>query len=240
MRKQRSTVRKLLLLAVAAYLIFAERAGIATFAVGFGLMLVGHAFQIMSYTVLVKNTELTTQGIYRLVRHPFYVGTMFSDLGICVLSGSWIVTVAYMAIFAFFYIRRIRREEAFLHGQFGEAYEEYRKKTPCFIPRCPWGLEPSQSPLEIDASLILRNQILPRILNLWAYAIAVTVISDTKWGGDPIWSLDHVMLAAVCAALFALSLYLGEAAKRVRKAAAQGPEVPGAAAPPPAEDAPPH
>jgi protein-S-isoprenylcysteine O-methyltransferase Ste14 len=74
---------------------------------------------------------LTTSGPYKLVRHPLYT---FSLLFIWLMPAMslnsltlYIGATLYIFIGAYFEERKLLRE-------FGEAYAEYRRKTPFIIP----------------------------------------------------------------------------------------------------------
>jgi len=220
-RKLRSKLRRILIIAVALHLLFLDPISPRAFLFAFLLMLAGQALQLASYTVLVKNTRITKEGPYALMRHPFYVGTMFSDLGICLLSGSWVVPLVYMPIFLFVYSRRILKEEGFLNGKFGEEYREYARETPRFVPHLRALFAFSPSAYSVDPSLVFKNRIIPRILNLWAIFLLATELSDLRWGGDSLWSMDHLVLLMICFSLLGLATFRGNAGRRLKRAAAQ-------------------
>lgn len=78
-----------------------------------------------------KPGQLVTRGLYNLVRHPLYT---FSLLFIWFSPGMsrnsfvfYLGVTLYVLIGAFFEERKLLRE-------FGEAYAEYRRKTPFLIP----------------------------------------------------------------------------------------------------------
>jgi protein-S-isoprenylcysteine O-methyltransferase Ste14 len=76
--------------------------------------------------------KLVTSGFYRLMRHPIYtfslVALWLSPIMTWNLLALFLGITAYMLIGSWF-------EEQKLLRQFGEAYAEYQKKTPSFIPR---------------------------------------------------------------------------------------------------------
>ncbi len=89
------------------------------------------------YSVHVETSDthdLVITGIYRVIRHPAYLGLMCLFVGIPLSMGSWggiIFTVAG-GIPAIIY--RIVLEEKFLNKWFGKQYEEYKEKTWRLIP----------------------------------------------------------------------------------------------------------
>jgi protein-S-isoprenylcysteine O-methyltransferase Ste14 len=80
-----------------------------------------------------KTTRLVTEGIYRYIRHPMYSSLLFLAWGGFFKSPSWvdglIVSVATLALLA-----TAHTEEAEDLRYFGEAYEEYMRRSKRFIP----------------------------------------------------------------------------------------------------------
>jgi protein-S-isoprenylcysteine O-methyltransferase Ste14 len=78
-----------------------------------------------------KSSQLVTRGLYRIVRHPLYTfGLLFIWLTSTVTQNSLTVYIGatiYTLVGAYFEERKLLRE-------FGDAYAEYKKKTPMLIP----------------------------------------------------------------------------------------------------------
>ena len=88
--------------------------------------LVGHA-------ELTGKGEMFSGGLYAHVRHPRYAGMFGAVLGAALLAGApllWIVLLLWFP----FAVLMVRLEEAELAARFGQAYEEYRKRVPAFLP----------------------------------------------------------------------------------------------------------
>jgi protein-S-isoprenylcysteine O-methyltransferase Ste14 len=85
--------------------------------------------------VAINNThELKTDGLYRIVRHPSYLGIMMIMTGEAVSMDSlrsFIVVVLPIAISIFY---RIYVEEKLLKEEFGETYRSYMRNTKRIIP----------------------------------------------------------------------------------------------------------
>lgn len=79
--------------------------------------------------------RLVIQGPYRHVRNPMISGVFFILLGDSLLFLSVPVFVWFMLFLVanLFYIPRV--EEAGLEEQFGEAYRDYKRNVPAWIPR---------------------------------------------------------------------------------------------------------
>lgn len=83
--------------------------------------------------------KLVAVGPYRHVRNPMISGVIFILLGEAILMGS----MALFYWFSFFVIVNIiyipLLEEPGLERRFGEAYQDYKKNVPRWIPRIhPW------------------------------------------------------------------------------------------------------
>ena len=78
-----------------------------------------------------KPSALVTRGLYRLVRHPLYTaGLMILWLSPTVSVNSFTLYLGatiYILVGAYFEERKLLRE-------FGQAYAEYKSKTPMLIP----------------------------------------------------------------------------------------------------------
>jgi protein-S-isoprenylcysteine O-methyltransferase Ste14 len=77
---------------------------------------------------------LVNAGIYNYVRHPAYLGSLLSFLGLALYFGNWIsfVVIFFPTLFAI--LNRIAVEEKVLINHFGREYIDYAKKTKRLIP----------------------------------------------------------------------------------------------------------
>ncbi|HEB93957.1 MAG TPA: isoprenylcysteine carboxylmethyltransferase family protein [Gammaproteobacteria bacterium] len=108
-----------------------------------GLSLV---LMLMGYTLLSKGWTqihaahggLVTEGIYAYARHPQYTGLFLVIIGFLV---QWptLLTVLMAPVLLYAYVHLARVEERRAEAEFGEAYNEYIRKTPAFFPpRSQW------------------------------------------------------------------------------------------------------
>jgi len=74
-----------------------------------------------------------TDGPYRYVRHPSYLGMMISFVGWVLVFRS-AVGLAAAALGLLVLAQRIEAEEALLASQFGDRYAEYRRRTWRLLP----------------------------------------------------------------------------------------------------------
>ncbi len=77
--------------------------------------------------------ELVTDGIYRYVRHPQYLGLMTITVGM-LIQWPTIITLAMWPVLTIMYYRLAKREEKEAVEAFGERYEYYKQHTPMFLP----------------------------------------------------------------------------------------------------------
>jgi protein-S-isoprenylcysteine O-methyltransferase Ste14 len=85
-------------------------------------------------TSKLKATVLNTTGMYSLVRHPVYVGNFFIGLGVTLVWFDWWAPVIYTLCFGLYYERIMIAEELYLEQQFGDAFRQWARVTPSFVP----------------------------------------------------------------------------------------------------------
>lgn len=78
--------------------------------------------------------ELVTEGIYRHVRHPQYLGLLLIIVGL-LIQWPTIISLVMAPILLWSYVRLARREEREMEARFGQAYRDYTARVPAFIPR---------------------------------------------------------------------------------------------------------
>ena len=77
--------------------------------------------------------ELVTDGLYRRIRNPSYLGLLVGTLGWSLAFRS-LVGVLLTALLIVPLVARMRAEEALLGEHFGEAYAAYRARTWRLVP----------------------------------------------------------------------------------------------------------
>jgi protein-S-isoprenylcysteine O-methyltransferase Ste14 len=83
--------------------------------------------------VLVEGHALVTTGVYRLVRHPVYAGTIFQFLGAGLALQNWLLLSG--AGMCLLYWKHVSdREDEQLEERFGRAFQSYRRRVPQLIP----------------------------------------------------------------------------------------------------------
>lgn len=78
---------------------------------------------------LGETTAFITTGMFRISRHPMYLGFVLFLLGVAMLLGSltpFIVTAAFAILMEVVFVRF---EERKMEGQFGEAWRKYKHRV---------------------------------------------------------------------------------------------------------------
>ena len=86
-----------------------------------------------SVTIVAKH-ELVDTGIYRIIRHPSYLGLLASMFGFGLASGNWFSFAALVALPLAGALYRIRVEEQLLLRRFDPAYQDYARRTKKLLP----------------------------------------------------------------------------------------------------------
>lgn len=105
--------------------------------VGYFLLFAGFGIFLQGWRELYRarqENRLATDGLYSLVRHPQYTGLFIALFGEGVVHWPTFFSVGLFPIIVFAYYRLARREEQKTIEKFGEAYLEYKRHVPMFIP----------------------------------------------------------------------------------------------------------
>jgi len=80
-----------------------------------------------------ENHKLVTNGPYKYIRHPRYLGITIFFLGVSFTFLSWFsLYIVLITLIVLFW--RIKDEESLLHKEFGEEWGKYKEKTNTFLP----------------------------------------------------------------------------------------------------------
>jgi len=81
-----------------------------------------------------KELEVIISGIFGIVRHPIYLGSILIFLSFVILSLSLVSLIIWFVIIIFYYYL-CTYEERLLIGKLGKKYRDYMKEVPMLIPR---------------------------------------------------------------------------------------------------------
>lgn len=101
------------------------------------IVLIGTAFILIAwgwFQIYRARGNLVTTGLYRIVRHPQYLGLIFIIIGFNVQWPTF-PTLVMAPILILMYLRLARAEERELEEEFGHAYKAYRERVHAFIPK---------------------------------------------------------------------------------------------------------
>jgi protein-S-isoprenylcysteine O-methyltransferase Ste14 len=84
---------------------------------------------------IVEDHKIIDAGIYGVIRHPAYLGSLVSFFGLGLALENWVglIVVFFLPLAAISY--RIHVEEKALTDHFGLAYQEYARRTKRLIPK---------------------------------------------------------------------------------------------------------
>jgi protein-S-isoprenylcysteine O-methyltransferase Ste14 len=83
-------------------------------------------------TIKVDHRVIQT-GPYAWVRHPIYTGLLLALLGTLITVGTLSCLVGFVTIFISV-LCKLALEEKWLRAQFGEEYEDYRRRVKALVP----------------------------------------------------------------------------------------------------------
>ncbi|MGC9772713.1 Protein-S-isoprenylcysteine O-methyltransferase Ste14 [Fervidobacterium changbaicum] len=83
--------------------------------------------------VVGPDKKLVQRGLYKKIRHPSYTGEIVAFLGLGIVF-QHIPSSIFISVFPFLaFLYRAIIEEKKLHGEFGDEFIEYKKRTRMFI-----------------------------------------------------------------------------------------------------------
>ncbi len=135
-------------LLVALVLVPHGQTGVARIILGAALMAAGAAFggaagfrlgsALTPTPVPLPGATLSTDGPYRVVRHPIYSAVLVAAIGFAVAFGSswtWLIVV----LLGLFFWLKSRWEDALLKEVHGPEWESWMSTTGALVPRIPIG-----------------------------------------------------------------------------------------------------
>jgi len=113
-------------------------AGALVYGAGVGLRYWAFYTLQQQWHVDVSDTEgprhLVREGVYRLIRHPLYLGACLEVVGLPAFMGAWGAMLVGAVLFIPFEIARACYEERFLCQLFGGDYRRYMEEVWGFFP----------------------------------------------------------------------------------------------------------
>jgi protein-S-isoprenylcysteine O-methyltransferase Ste14 len=116
-----------------------------TLAVGAGIAMVGVLIRAWASGHIMKNDRLATTGPYAHTRNPLYFGSFLIGAGFAI-AAHWSLLLLVVVFWALIYGPTMEREKANIRSRFPDAYAEYERNVPAFVPRpTPWGAGRAES-----------------------------------------------------------------------------------------------
>lgn len=141
----------------AVYLVFARPSPL-TFAVGVGIAFAGLLVRAWASGHIVKNDRLATTGPYAHTRNPLYFGSFLLAAGFGI-AGHLGLLLAVLVLFVLIYWPTMEKERGEVRGRFPEAYAEYERNVPAFVPRpVPWRGAGAPAPEPFSFALYMRHK----------------------------------------------------------------------------------
>jgi protein-S-isoprenylcysteine O-methyltransferase Ste14 len=81
-----------------------------------------------------EKLEVIDKGVFGMVRHPIYLGSILVYLSFVILSLSIVALIIFVIIVIFYYYI-CRYEEKLLIQELGDKYRVYMRKVPMLIPK---------------------------------------------------------------------------------------------------------
>jgi len=81
-----------------------------------------------------ENHTIKQSGLYKIIRHPSYLGSLLSFIGYGLSLNNWVSLILISVLMTWAMLHRIAIEEKVMVKQFGEEYISYMKHSRRLIP----------------------------------------------------------------------------------------------------------
>ncbi len=159
--------------------VFVYNADINEIIVSFCLLTLGCFVHYLTKGQLIRNVVMCNNGIYGIVRHPYYMANYLIDISFCLLSGNPYLLLIYPFLFFWVYGSTLRKEEKFLAETHNEPYVEYLLDVPQVFPDSLFHRYLKDIFKGFSKKRISRNEI-SRILRFWATAVFIVFLQKIK------------------------------------------------------------
>jgi len=124
--------------------------------------------------------DLVTGGLFAHSRNPLYVGNLLLLAGLLLIYNSPGAYLVVLPFALFFYASIVAAEEVYLHGRFGESFEEYCRRVPRWAPD-PRGLRETVAGMSFNWRRLVRKEY----GSAFAWILAALVLRVWE-----VWTLD--------------------------------------------------
>jgi len=91
--------------------------------------------QFTVQVAIVQNHKIIDRGLYGIIRHPSYLGSLVTFAGLGLALENWLSLLVLLALPTAATLYRIFVEEKALFDHFGPAYRDYMLRTKKLVPR---------------------------------------------------------------------------------------------------------
>lgn len=179
-------------------------------AFGMGVVLFGFLIRIAARGYKAAESfdgkTLIKDGLYGLVRHPMYFGTLLIGTGVVFVLFEWWALLLFIIVYLLIYIPQIRKEEKEFYRVFGDEYKNYCKVTPQYFP----GLF-NLLKINLGGHLFFKwpwvKKELPSLILTVILIMAIETWEDVRlFGGSELKNeiLELSLIIAFCAGIFSL------------------------------------
>ena len=84
---------------------------------------------------VTKNQKVVNRGIYKIIRHPSYLGALVSFLGLSIVFSNIFAIIIINVPIILVFLHRIKIEEGVLIQNLGQEYVDYSKSTKRLLPK---------------------------------------------------------------------------------------------------------
>jgi protein-S-isoprenylcysteine O-methyltransferase Ste14 len=131
-----------------------------------------------------KRIELITDGPYSIVRNPLYFFSLIGAIGIGLVSENILILALIVIFYVVYYPFTVLAEEKKLENTFGQAYLEYKQRTPRFLPKP--SLYKGPALYTIKANTFARNFI-NGMWFIWIFILLHTIEMAQNSGYIPVY-----------------------------------------------------
>ena len=150
----------------------------------------------------LRAENLNVDGVYSVVRNPLYVGNFIVYSGLLITFANLFAFIPFYLYLVVLYTFIIYSEEAYLTGQYGDAYQEYRRRTPRIIPGFRLYPRPSV-PFNLRKVLFKEKNT---VFYSMVFYMAILIYKEYLINAGIIEKTDILLYAA--AALFGINVFL--------------------------------
>ena len=101
--------------------------------------------------------SLVDTGMFAHSRNPLYLANLLLFLGLAIIHNGWAMYVIVLPFFLIAYVCIVAAEEEYLRGKFGEAYVDYCRRVPRWLPSLR-GLSGTLRSTQFDWFKVLRKE----------------------------------------------------------------------------------